>query len=211
MKTLARGCMWWPGMDSDIKNIVQHCEIRQKVQAKSSSAPPHGWNWPAQHLNRSHLDFAGPILGHGYLVVVDACTKWMDVSMMSSITADSTIDKLYIIFATLGLSHTLVSDNYPTFTSEKFKKFCKENGIKHNASAPYHPQTNGLAQCAIQTFKCSTMIIQGSSIQNCIQKFLFRYCITPHPVTNISPFEFLFNRKPFCELDLMIPDVSIFT
>ena len=53
------------------------------------------------------------------------------------------------------------------------------------------------------------MKVQGNSIQNRIQKFLFRYRITPHPVTNISPFEFLLNRKPHCQLDLIMPDVSI--
>ena len=68
---------------------------------------------------------------------------------MSSITADSTIAKLYSIFATHGLPRTIVSDNGPTFTSDKFHQFFQANGIKHITSSPYHPQTNGQAERAL--------------------------------------------------------------
>ena len=125
MKGLARGYMWWPGMDSDIENLVKHCEICQRLQTKPASAPPHCWNWPSQPWTRLHLDFAGPFLGHMYLVLVDACTKWMDVSMMSSITADSTIDKLYTIFANYGLPRTIVSDNGPTLLVKSSRNFVR--------------------------------------------------------------------------------------
>ncbi len=44
----------------------------------------------------------------------------------------------------------MVSDNGPQFTSEKFKRFMLLiNGIVHHRGAPYHPQTNGLAERAI--------------------------------------------------------------
>ena len=34
-----------------------------------------------------------------------------------------------------------------------FQRFMKSNGIKHVLSAPYHPATNGLAECFVQTMK----------------------------------------------------------
>ena len=51
--------------------------------------------------------------------------------------------------------------------------------------------------------------LKGATIQRCIQKFLFRYHITPHPATNVAPFELLMNRKPRCQLDLIMPDTSV--
>ena len=59
------------------------------------------------------------------------------------------------VFARNGVPSQIVSDNGPTFTSEKFREFISSNGIKHTKSAPYHPATNGLVERFIQTFKQS--------------------------------------------------------
>ena len=41
---------------------------------------------------------------------------------------------------------TLRSNNGGEFTSEEFKEYCKEVGIKRELSTPYNPQQNGLAE-----------------------------------------------------------------
>ena len=90
----------------------------------------------------SSLDFAGPFMGHMFMVLVDAHSKWLEVHIMHSITANRNIELLRIIFATHGLPHKIVTDNGPTFTSHAFSEFLSFNGIKHLKSAPYHPSTN---------------------------------------------------------------------
>ena len=60
------------------------------------------------------------------------------------------------MFATHGLPETVVSDNGTAFTSAEFRTFLKKNGIKQITFAPYHPATNGLAERAVQTQKCTT-------------------------------------------------------
>ncbi len=88
-----------------------------------------------------------------FLVLVDACSKWMDVRLMKSIIATKTIEELRMIFATHGLPQRVVTDNGPTFTSSEFQEFMSRNGIRLIHSAPYHPSTNGLAERAVQSFK----------------------------------------------------------
>ena len=76
-------------------------------------------------------------MGKMYLVLVDTHSKWMDVEVMSQITASQTIEKLRSIFAVHGLPKKVVSDNGPTFTSQEFQEFMERNGIVHVKSALY--------------------------------------------------------------------------
>ena len=56
------------------------------VVRKPASAPLHPWQWPSQPRSRLHLDYAGPYMGHMFLVIVDAHSKWLDAHILSSIT-----------------------------------------------------------------------------------------------------------------------------
>ena len=208
MKALARSYIWWPNMDTDIETLVKTCTECQESQPSPPTAPLHPWEWPASPWSRLHIDFAGPYLGHMFLVLVDAHSKWMDVRLMHSIKAHSTIEQLRMIFATHGIPQKIVSDNGPTFTSQEFKTFMTQNGVLHITSAPYHPSTNGLAERAVQTFKQALKRIQGSSIQEKLSKFLFQYRITPHTTTGIAPAELLMGRRLRSRLDLLFPTVS---
>jgi transposase InsO family protein len=42
--------------------------------------------------------------------------------------------------------NTLQSDNGEEFTSEEFKEYCKEAGIKRDLYTPYNPQHTGVAE-----------------------------------------------------------------
>ena len=61
----------------------------------------------------SYADFAGPFLGHMFLILVDAQSKWMDIYTMSSIMTEATIRNLKASFSTHGLPDVLVKDNGP--------------------------------------------------------------------------------------------------
>ena len=57
--------------------------------------PEHPW----QHI---HLDYAGPMNGKMFLIVVDTHIKWMEVEIVNSVTSQPTIEYLRMIFATFG-------------------------------------------------------------------------------------------------------------
>ena len=84
----------------------------------------------------------------------------------------------------------------------------ERNGIKHICSNPYHPSTNGLAERAVQTFKQSLRQIQGTSIKEKLNMFLFKYRITPHTVTGVAPAELLMGRRLRSRLDLLKPNLT---
>ena len=123
---------------------------------------------------------------------------------MSSTTASSTIGTLRSLFARHGLPQVIVSDNGPQFTSDDFKKFMQINGVKHITSAPYHPQSNGLAERFVQTFKLSYKAGGGAGEQR-IDRFLLKYRTTVHSSTGHTPSELMYGHTVRTRLDLLKP------
>ena len=207
MKSLARSYVWWPGLDTEIMTTVQRCDICQVHRPSPSKAPLHPWEWPSRPWARLHIDHAGPFHGKLFLIIVDAHSKWMDVHIVNSTSAESTISKLCMVFATHGLPEQVVSDNGTGFASTEFKKFLSDNGVQQIFTAPYHPSSNGLAERAVQTFKSAVNKLEGPMDVR-ITHFLFKYRITPQTTTGLSPAQLLMGRRLRTHLDLLHPDTS---
>ena len=84
----------------------------------------------------------------------------------------------------------------------------KNNGIKHIYLAPYHSATNGLAERSVQTFKEQMKHLPIGSVDECLARFLFWYCLTPHSTTGVVPAELLLGQHPRSKLDLLKPKLS---
>ena len=208
MKSLARSYVWWPNLDTDIESMVKECGgCQQALNRPEIMYSP--WIEPSGPWKRLHIDYAGPYLGEMFLVVVDAYSRWLEVKIMKGTTSEKTIEELRNIFATHGFPQVIVSDNAPNFASEELKRFLTHNGIKHVFTPPYHANSNGLVERAVQTFK-KGMVNSGKdeALKTKLAKFLLRYRITPHTVTRISPAERLMNRKLRTRLDAMFPAES---
>ena len=208
MKSLARLHVWWPNLDKDIATVVQRCDDCQKSRNKPQQAPLHPWDWPKMPWQRIHIDFAGPLMGKMFFIVVDSHSKWLEVELMHSITSEATIEKLREMFVRYGIPQQLVSDNGPQFTSQEFSDFTKANGIKHTLVAPYHPRSNGQAERFVQTFKQFLKAEGSNSIKQSLAPFLFSYRTTPNSMTGQTPAELFLNRRLRMRLDLLRPDLG---
>ena len=113
MKDIAHSYFWWPGLDAAIEEKAKSCSACQKWRNLPQLAPLHPWDWPEEPWQRVHIDFAGPLENHMFLVVVDAQSKWPEVAVMKSTSSERTIEELQSIFSRFGLPQQLVSDNSP--------------------------------------------------------------------------------------------------
>ncbi|KAK4468997.1 hypothetical protein MN116_000139 [Schistosoma mekongi] len=209
MKSLARSYVYWPDIDTDVMNYVLRCPKCSQAAKAPRKTGLCCWE-PATHpWSRVHIDFAGPLDGKHYLVIVDAFSKWPEVHLMGSTSTKATLNKLRQIFSCFGIPEVLVSDNGPQFLSSEFQKFCVLNSIKHIRTPPYHPRSNGQVERFVDTFKRALIKAQGEGgLEEILYKFLFTYRSTPNleTVGKISPAEAMFGRKIRMSLDSLKPN-----
>ena len=72
MKGLARSHVWWPTIDKDNEGVTRACSGCQLMRNDPKLTPVHPWEYPEGPWCRIHIDFAGPIEGKKFMVVVDA-------------------------------------------------------------------------------------------------------------------------------------------
>ncbi|XP_062704672.1 uncharacterized protein K02A2.6-like [Aedes albopictus] len=208
-KAIARGIVFWPRIDSEIADYVRRCSSCASAAKSPPQAKPQPWpraNGPWQRL---HLDFAGPLEGYHYLVVVDSYSKWPEILQTRSPTSSTTISFLRECFARFGIPTVVVTDNGSQFVSAEFRTFCEELGVVHLRTAPYHPQSNGQAERFVDTLKRSLRKIIGggeTSTSTALQTFLHIYRSTPSAVLDgESPDERMLGRSMRTTLDLLRP------
>ena len=208
MKGVARSLVWWPSIDTDLEKMVKSCSLCQGSRNNPTKTDLHPWEYPNNPWSRLHVDYAGPLFGRMYLIVVDAYSKWVEIAVARTATSEATIEGLREMFATHGVPDTLVSDNGSFFTSEQFSNFCNRNNITHITSAPFHPASNGLAERAVQTFKAKLKRMQTGSLTTKISRILLRQHTTPHSTTGVPPCQILMGRMIKTPMAAVFPSVQ---
>lgn len=209
MKSVARSCVWWPGLDKAIEGACRACDSCMSTSNDPTVANHHPWLPTSRPYQRIHIDYAGPIEGgHMLLVIVDSFTKWPEVCITKSTSSYSTINLLRPIFARWGIPEELVSDNGPQFCSTEFGAFTAHLGIRHKRGAPYHPATNGLAERFVQTVKkgLKAASSEGSDLHYRLSQFLMAYRNAPHSTTGQSPAQLMLGRPLRSRLDSVKPE-----
>ena len=205
MKLLARSKVYWPGITKDIEDTVKSCETCAKVPKNTTKCTLAAWPIATAPMSRLHADYAGPINGNYFLVIVDSFSNWPEVFKTTTTTSAKTIELFKEAFARNGLCKTLVTDNGPQFASKEFDIFCKSNGIKHIFSPPYHPQSNGRAEKFVDILKTGLTKAEGNADEK-LRDFLYTYRFMPcYRLGNKSPSELMNCRTMNTRLDLLHP------
>lgn len=188
-KQRARKVMYWPGMNSQIEQLVKDCEkcvTFQNSQPPESLKPTPVPDLPYAVVGCDLFDFESK----KYLVVVDYFSKYIDYMELQLQSSFSTIETLKCIFGTHGIPKEIRSDNGPQFSSYEFRNFCNELDIKHVTSSPHFQSSNGAAKRAVLTVK----YLWRKSVDK--QLALLDYRTTLLEEVNLSPSQLLMGRRP---------------
>ncbi|UYV74966.1 hypothetical protein LAZ67_12001917, partial [Cordylochernes scorpioides] len=188
------------------EETIRRCNCCQSHASMPPRTTPVNWPSTNQPWDRVHIDHLGPFEQNLYLIVVDACTKWIEAIPVPNTSTRETIEQLRCLLARFGIPRTLVSDNGTGFTSEEFRQFMTRNGIRHLRTAPFHPSFNGLAERAVQTIKTGLKKVQQRSISQPLAEILLGYRRTPIASIGKSPSEMMFGHNIRSRLDLILPN-----
>ncbi|XP_055584704.1 uncharacterized protein K02A2.6-like [Uranotaenia lowii] len=177
--SLCQGCI--SGLDYDVTSYVKTCRNCAIALKSAPISKPSLWPTPSKSWERVHIDYAGPLDGECFLLVIDAFTKWPEIVETHRTTSISTIRILKDLFARMGIPTTLLSDNGNQFTSEEFQTFCLENGIDHLTTAPFHLQSNGQTERFVDTFKRAIRKVQEgrTTVREALATFLQKGGLSP--------------------------------
>ena len=151
-KQRARDIIFWPGMNLDIEEMITKCDICLQHRNRAPKEPMKIHPIPTRPWSRVGCDIF-QFQGRQFLILVDYYSNFIEVEKLDSLNSKTVIRILKANAARYGLMDVLITDNGPQFCCEEFRKWCKIYNIEHVTSSPLHPQSNGMAERAVQTIK----------------------------------------------------------
>lgn len=149
----ARDRVYWPAMNTNIKEAVTKCEVCAEFQARNASLPMQTHPIPDRPWSRVAADLF-TLNSKGHIVLVDYYSDYIEVSPGLKDTKSPVIIKfLKQQFSRHGIPDVLVTDNGPQFVSKEFEAFTREWEFKHVSSSPNHAKSNGKAESAVKIAK----------------------------------------------------------
>ena len=166
----ARECIFWPGMNADIKEMIEACETWEKIAVDLFSF--------------DNKDF---------LITVDYFSNYWEIDKLNNTLATTVVLKLKSHFARFGCPDQVISDNGPQFDSEVFRNFSRTWEFEHLTSSPGNPRANGKAESAVKTAK--SLLRKALDSGRDPYMAILDYRNTPTQGMESSPVQRLMNRR----------------
>jgi hypothetical protein len=131
-KQLLREKVWFPRIDYKVDQLIKNClacqsaTVEKKPKEASIRTP-----LPAGPWQEISIDFWGPTPDGNYAVVFIDYSRYPVVEISRAISAEFVLPILDKVFTTFGIPLVCKTDNGPPFTSQQFKLFCDQMGMKH--------------------------------------------------------------------------------
>ncbi|KAK3909740.1 hypothetical protein KUF71_019749 [Frankliniella fusca] len=169
-KARARQAVYWPGLTSDIENMVKACRICERNRPANPEDPlqPH------------------EIPMHRY-------EKWLELKKLSSnssaaVTAAAALRQ---VFSTHGVPRIIFGDNNP-LNSFECREFAASIGSIIQTSSPEFPSSNGLAEKGVHISK--QLLTKSEESGTHYLDDLREYNNTPLSGMTVSPSQILMSR-----------------
>ena len=191
----------WTGIYRDAKIFCRNC-----IPCIEVNHYPHAFH-PLSQITSTHpfqnvqIDLITSLPNSkgntSILTVVDVFTKMTFIMAIQKKSAEEVVEKLADLFLRMGFPTILQSDNGREFDNKMIRLLIEKFNVKHQLTAPYYPQANGIVErtngfikqvlkklCKKGTDWAPLLPYVEHGINNCI-----------HNIHKNIPFELFFNRS----------------
>ena len=210
--SLIKERFYWPGMDADIADWIQHCGrcirakkspcVATKLVNITSSAPMELVCIDYLKLEMSKGGF------ENVLVITDHFTRYSQAIPTRNQTATTTARVLFDnFFVHYGFPEKLHSDQGQNFLSKVIQRLCRITGIKKTRTTAYHPQGNGQCERFNQTLIQMLRTLESDKKSNwkaAVPSLVHAYNCTRSETTGFSPYQLMFGRPPRLAIDAVL-------
>ena len=154
MQLRALETVYWPGINKDILKQYQSCKTCIKYSKSQRSEPLQSHPTPELPWDTVATDLF-KTKNSNYLLLVDYYSRFPVLCKLGSTASKALVQEMKAVFVEPGVPNVIVSDGGPQYTSAEFKDFTKQWKIEHRVSSPRNSQSNGMAECCVQTIKAS--------------------------------------------------------
>ena len=147
-KQLIRENVWFPGIDKLVEETVHCCLPCQASNPKHTHREPiRNTPLPAVPWTDISVDFARRFPSGEYLLaVIDDYSRFPEVIILPSFSANVVIPRLNMFFARQGYPTIVKTENGPPFQGQDFKDFATQSGFRHRRITPLLPEANEEAE-----------------------------------------------------------------
>jgi hypothetical protein len=206
---------WWPNLEKDLKTYIANCSkcqlnkplpanVKKQLQTPVRPIPPVGIPF-----ERWGLDFVQnlPLTESGnkhIITAIDYATRWPVAKAVPKMDTETVLSFLYELVMNYGTPLEIITDRGKSLLAEAVDEYEKRNLIKHHASTPYHPQTNGMVERMHSMLgHAITCLVDGipKRWDEFLAQTLFSMRVRTHSTTGYSPFYLLYGIDPRLPFD----------
>ena len=198
MKARAKTCIYWPGMDGNIRKKRQQCKDCIKMAPSQTPEPMLTSPSPQYPFEQVVSDYFF-LNGQKYLLYAERYSGWITIIKPHRNENDAKflMKQLRTLFCIYGAPNELSSDGGPPYDSHEMFNFLHTWGVHWRKSSAYYPQSNGRAELAVKVAKrilTNNCDPNGNIDNDLVARALLQYRNTPLQELNLSPAQILYGR-----------------
>ena len=148
----AQQSVWWPGLSTDIGELVKNCRKCCEMDNKTQLEPLKPTTLPLRPWQRVATDLM-QLNQASYLIVVDYYSRFIELAKLKDTQSRTVVMHMKSIFSRHSIPEVAISDNGPQYSCQEFVMFSQDYGFTHITSSPLHPSGNGEAEREFRTVK----------------------------------------------------------